>query len=154
MAALVCSASTPAEVNLGAGSPITVLQIQAPANQRLRLVSWSVAFDATTTSTPVEVRLLRQTSSGTMSPTTPAKLDDSLGEAVQTTASYNAVAEPLNTGEVLEVKEVHPSSRYEKKYPVRGRGAVIVGGGDRLGIECRGPATGGVSCRAEIIFEE
>src|SRR5437867_4031807 len=106
MAALIASASTPGEVALSFGFATTVLQIKAPANQRLRLVSWSVSFDSTTSSTPVEVRLLRQTSSGTMSAVTPTKLDDSAAETVQTTASYGASAEPSNSGEVLEVKEV------------------------------------------------
>jgi hypothetical protein len=84
-----------------------------------------------------------------MSALTPVKLDDSLAETLQTTSQHTATAEPT-AGDVVDVVEVHPQSGYEIIYPLGQE--VIIGGGDRLGIECTAPA--GVNVRAKIVFEE
>lgn len=139
-----------AEVALSAATAKTVLQVVAAANHRVKVLSWGVYFDGTSSSAePVQVRLLRQTTAGTMSALTPTKRDDSIGETLQTTAQHTASAEPT-AGDVLEAKEVHPQAGYEKIYPFGGE--VIIGGGDRLGIECTAPAS--VNARCEIVFEE
>ena len=57
--------------------------------------------------------------------------------------------EPTST-DVVELKEVHPQSGYEKIYPQGGE--VILDGGTRLGIECTAQAAVNVS--AEMVFEE
>jgi hypothetical protein len=138
------------EIALSAATAKTILQIVAPANHRLKVESWGVFFDGvSTTAEPVQVRLLRQTTAGTMSALTPVKLDDSIGETLQTTAQHTATAEPT-AGDVLDILEVHPQHGYEIFYPLGQE--VIVGGGDRLGIECTAPAT--VSVRGKIRYEE
>ncbi|HYE76967.1 MAG TPA: hypothetical protein VEI97_03180 [bacterium] len=149
MAAFQGSATT-AEIALSAATAKTIIQLVAASNHRVKLLSWGVYFDGTsTTAEPVQVRLLRQTTAGTMTSLTPVKRDDSIGETLQTTAQHTATAEPT-AGDVLEVKEVHPQMGYEKIYPFGGE--VIIGGGDRLGIEVTAPAV--VNVRAEMAFEE
>jgi hypothetical protein len=142
--------ATTAEIALTAATAKTVIQLVAAANHRIKILSWGVYFDGTsTTAEPVQVRLLRQTTAGTMSALTPTKRDDSIADTLLTTAQHTATAEPT-AGDIIEVKEVHPQMGYEKIYPFGGE--VIVGGGDRIGVECTAPA--GVNVRAEIVFEE
>lgn len=149
MAALQFAATT-AEVALSAAAAKTVLQVVAPANHRVKVLRWGVFFDGTSvTGEPVQVRLLRQTTAGTMSANTPQKLDGSLAESILSTAQDNASAEPT-AGGVLDAIEVHPQGGYEMVFPP-GQEPVIPGGG-RLGIECTAPAA--VNCRAKLVCEE
>jgi hypothetical protein len=142
--------ATTAEIALSAATAKTVIQLVAATNHRVKILSWGVYFDGVSpTAEPVQVRLLRQTTAGTMSALTPTKRDDSIADTLLTTAQHTATAEPT-AGDVLEVKEVHPQGGYEKIYPFAGE--PIVGGSDRLGIEVTAPAT--VNCRAELVFEE
>lgn len=139
-----------AEVALAAATAKTVIQIVAPANHRLRIMRWGVAFDGvSTTGEPVQVELIRQTTAGTMSALTPAPLDDSLSETLLTTAQHTATVEPTSTS-VLDSLEVHPQDRHEILYPWGQE--PIVGGSDRVGIRCTAPAI--VNVRAKIVWEE
>lgn len=149
MAAFQGQAAT-AEITLTAATAKTVLQLVAAANHRVKLLSWGVFFDGTsTTAEPVQVRLLRQTTAGTMSALTPTKRDDSIADSLLTTAQHTATVEPT-AGDLMEAIEVHPQQGYQAFYPLGGE--VIIGGGDRLGIECTAPS--GVNVRATAIFEE
>ena len=149
MAAFDFSATT-TEIALTAATAKTVLQIVAAANHRVRGKGWGVFFDGTsTTAEPVQVRLLRQTTAGTMSALTLTKRDDSIADTLLTTAQHTATAEPT-AGDVLEVVEVHPQQSYEKWWPMGSE--IIIGGGDRLGVECTAPA--GVNVRAVFYGEE
>jgi hypothetical protein len=142
--------ATTAEIALTAATAKTIMQLVAASNHRVKLLEWGVYFDGTsTTAEPVQVRLLRQTTAGTMSSLTPTKNDDSLAETLQTTAQHTATAEPT-AGDVLAVLEVHPQMGYEKIFPLGSE--VIIGGGDRLGIECTAPAA--VNVRGYMKFEE
>jgi hypothetical protein len=149
MSAFFGQAST-AEIALTAATAKTVIQLVAATNHRVRLIAWSVFFDGvSTTEAPVQVRLLRQTTAGTMTALTPTKRDDSIADTLLTTAQHTATAEPT-AGDVLEAIEVHPQSGYQVYYPMGGE--VIIGGGDRVGIECTAPSA--VNVRAMFIFEE
>jgi len=149
MAKLRAIAQT-AEVALAAASAKTVLQVVAAANHRVSVEGWGVFFDGTSvTGEPVQVRLLRQSTAGTMSALTPVKLDGSLGETLQTTALHTATVEPT-AGDVVDVIECHPQGGYEKLFPM-GQEVILAGAG-RLGIECTSPAN--VNVRAKLIFEE
>ncbi len=149
MSAFLISLTT-AEIALTAATAKTVLQAVAAANHRVRCLGWGVFFDGTSSSAePVQVRLLRQTTAGTMSALTPTKLDDSLAETILTTAQHTATVEPT-AGDVLDVIEVHPQQGYEIRYPMGQE--PIIGGGDRLGIECTAPAN--VNVRAKLLLEE
>lgn len=149
MSAFIGTATT-AEIALSAATAKTVLQLVAPSNHRLKVLAWGVYFDGISGSAePVQVRLIRQTTAGTMSALTPVKVDDSLAESLQATAQHTATAEPT-AGDVLKGIEVHPQSGYEEHCPFGQE--YIVGGGDRVGIECTAPAT--VNVRAWMRFEE
>lgn len=148
MAGLDCVAQT-AEIALTAATAKTVLQLVAPANQRLKIKGWGVFFDGTSASAePVQARVLRQTTAGTMTSLTPVKTCAG-SETVQATAQHTATAEPT-AGDVLDVVEVHPQSGFEKQITPDMK--MEVPGGGRVGIECTAPA--GVNVRAKIFFEE
>ena len=149
MAGLRCAIQI-AETSLSAATAKTVMQLVAPANQRLKVARVGVFFNGTsTTAQPVQVRVLRQTSAGTMSALTPVKLNNSDGETIQSTAQQNASAEPT-ASDVYDVWEIHPQSGYDVMYPLGQE--LVVKGGDRLGIECTAQAT--VSVRAKMWYEE
>lgn len=148
MAGLICIAQT-AEVALTSATAETVMQLVAPTNQRLKLKRWGVFFDGVSSSAaPVQVRLLRQTTAGTMSSLTPVK-QVAGSETVQATAQHTATAEPT-ASDVIDAAEVHPQSGYEVIIPFDM--PIEVPGGGRIGIECTAPA--GVNVRAKMVFEE
>lgn len=138
-----------AEIALTAATAKTVLQLVAPANQRLIVKRWGVFFDGTTSSAePVQVRLLRQTTAGTMSALTPVRINAG-SETLQATAQHTATAEPT-ASDVLDVLEVHPQSGADIVFPLDMQ--LTVAGGTRLGVECTAPA--GVNVRAKMWYEE
>lgn len=140
---------TTAEVALAASTKKTVLQLTAPANQRLILKRWGIFFDGVDPlAAPVEVELLFQTTAGTLSSLTPVKLTPG-SETVQATAGYNATAEPT-AGDLVEAAEVHPQSGYEVIMPLGEE--IIIPGGSRIGITALAGAT--VNARAKMLFEE
>lgn len=148
MADLIAIAQT-AEIALSAATAKTVLQVIAPANHRVKIKGWAVYFDGvSTTAEPVQVRLLRQTTTGTMSALTPTKRGTE-SETVLTTAAHTATLEPT-AGDVLDICEVHPQQGYEVIFPLGDE--IKVPGGGRVGIECTAPAT--VNVRAKVVFEE
>lgn len=127
----------------------TLIQIVAAANHRVKILGFHISFDGTsTTPAPIAVRLLRQTTAGTMTSLTPVKWDDSIGETLQTTAQHTATAEPT-AGDVLFSANIQQSG-YEVIYPFGQE--PIVGGGDRVGLEVTAGAD--VNAFAWIRFEE
>ncbi len=148
MAGIIGVANT-AEVALTAATAKTVLQVVAAANQNSKIKEWGVFFDGvSSTAEPVQVRLLRQTTAGTMSSLTPVQRKGP-SVTLQTTAQHTATAEPT-AGNVLAAREVHPQSGYQEKFSYGDEPEFTNGG--RVGIECTAPA--GVNVRAEIVFEE
>jgi hypothetical protein len=149
MARFFVSATTD-EIALVSGTAKTVLQVGMPSNHRAPIIRWGVFFDGQSVSEePVQVRLLRQTSSGTMTTLDVRALDGSLSESPQMVAQYDASAEPTS-GNILDVVEVHPQTGYEMIYPLMQE--PIIDGGGRVGIECQ--ASAAVNVRAKIIAEE
>lgn len=139
MAGLLWTAKPTAEVSCPAATAKTVLQVTAPANQRLRIIGFGVYFDGTSVSAePVNVKLVRQSSAGTMSSVTPTKSDDSLPETIQSTASVDASAEPT-TGDVIKFINIHPQSGYEMASGVKDEDWIK--GGGRVGIIVTAPAS-------------
>jgi len=148
MAGIMASAKT-TEVALAATTLKTVLQLVAPSNQRLKILRWGIFFDGTSaTGEPVQVRLLRQTTAGTMSSLSPVNLG--VGSAtLQATAQHTATVEPT-AGDVLDIVEVHPQAGFETVFPFGSE--ILVPGGGRLGIDCYAADT--VNCIAKIVYEE
>ena len=122
-----------AEVSLSAGVAKTVLQIVATANHRSVIRSFSVhGKGIVSTDTPMRVRVLRQTTAGTMSAGTVVKNDDSDSETLQTSSQINASAEPT-AGDVIDVFEVHPQTGLIVMLPPGDE--IQVRGGQRVGFE-------------------
>lgn len=148
MAGIVYSVSTGA-LTLGAATPATAVQVLAATNQRLKIKGFSVAFNGTSaTSEPVVVRLLRQTTAGTMS-TGNKRVLNAASETPQSTATINATTNPT-AGDVLFETLVHPQGGVNIMFPPD----MIpeVPGGGRVGIELNAPA--GVDARTTMIVEE
>lgn len=142
--------ATTTEIALTAATAKTVIQLVAASNHRVLVTGWGVFFDGTSTvGEPAQVRVLKQTTAGTMSSLTPVKLNASDDETLQTTAQHTATAEPT-AGDVYDVIECHPQQGYEKMLPP-GMELVIVGG-QRMGIEVTAPAA--VNVRAKMFFNE
>lgn len=153
MANLNIAVTTEGEIALAAaGTAKTMLQIVAPAQQRLDLRAISVGFDGVNPSAEAfTIELLRQTTAGTMSSATPVK-DSAGSETIQTTAQKNATAEPT-AGDVLNRWEHHPQSgSFVEKFDKR---EIEIPGGTRLGLRVTCP-TGGTpgNCAATMKLEE
>ena len=145
----IFAVSKTAEVALSAATAKTIVQLVAPTNHRVKLLGWGVSFDGvSTTAEPVLVRLLRQTTAGTMRALTPVQLRP-VAETIQSTSQHTATAEPT-AGDVLDIQEVHPQTGYEKM-STQGQ-EFVLGGGGRVGIECTAPAT--VNVVGKLFFEE
>jgi hypothetical protein len=128
----------------------TILQLVAASNHGVVVDEWSISFEGTSnTATPIQVRVLRQTTAGTMSALTLVKDPDDTDETLQTTAQHTATAEPT-AGDVLFIELVHPQTGYTWQAPF-GR-HVKVGGGDRLGVEVTAGAN--VDCVVRAAGEE
>ena len=128
----------------------TLIQLVAPSNHRLKILEWGVFFDGTSaTDAPIIVDILRQSTAGTSASLTLVKWNDSDDETLQATALQDFSAEPT-AGDILESKEVHPQSGYEKIYPL-GQELIVKGGG-RIGL--RVTAGANVNALAYIKYEE
>lgn len=140
--------ANPGEISSGT-SEKTVLQIVAPTNQRLKIKSWGIFCKGiVATDAPLRVRLLRQTTSGTMTAHTLIKRGI-YTETIQSSAQHTATAEPT-AGDILAIREVHPQGGY---YEISPQGEEIkVPGGGRVGIEVLSGVS--ISVVPEIVFEE
>lgn len=120
-------------------SATTLLQLVAPANQRVAVKQVSVGFDGVVnTNTPVLVQLIRQTTAGTTSSpsaTIKSKADD-ISTAVQSTVQDGFTAEPTY-GDLLWSITVHPQTGCIFPLPIPGE--IIVKGGGRLALVCTAP---------------
>jgi len=125
---------TTSEIICPANSPKTILQIMTPSSHhRIEGLGWGIYFDSTSVQAqPAQVRLLRQTTIGTMSGIAPLLDDAGLPETIQSSAAVNATAEPT-AGGVLKRIEVHPQTGYEYLWPIGF--AQPIRGGERIGIE-------------------
>lgn len=148
MAGVLFGAVTP-EIATGT-SLITLLQIIAAANQRVKIKELSVSFaGVVNTNQPILVKVVRQTTGGTMSALTPKKWNESDGETLQTTAQSSATSEPTTT-DVIMSEEVHPQTGYTWQAPFGGE--IIIKGGNRLGISVTAANT--TSAVARVVGEE
>lgn len=150
MARGFCSVSTEGKIALSAASAKTVLQLVAPAQQRVALRSVYVSFDASSSAQPVEIVLMKQTTAGTMSSASPVKDDKGPSFTIQTTAQKNATVEPT-AGDVLRRYLVHPQAGLERVFGGPGD-EIVLDAGERIGLQINAPA--GVNTDAGFTFEE
>lgn len=150
MAGLRVTAENSAAQALSAATAKTILQLNTPANQRIKIQRVGIFFDgASTTAVPVLCRLVIATTAGTASALTLNKLVSSDSETIQTTATENATVEPTKTT-LLDQWLIHPQMGIDITYAM-GQEKIVVGGG-RVALEITAPAV--VNVRAKLDFEE
>jgi len=128
----------------------TMVQIIAPANQRLLVHEISISFDGTSnTAEPIRVQVVRQTSAGTATTLTLVKWNDDDTETIQTTATNNATVEPTSTDVVMQ-EQVHPQGGFN--WQAQYGKAIVVPGGGRLAIAVKSGAV--VNGAVRMLVEE
>jgi len=113
----------------------TMLQVTAPANQRIKVKEWSISYDGVVQTNPgIFVEIERQTSAGLGGDViTGKKLDDDIAETVQSTGLELIDGTTAPTpGDVLMSEQVHPQGGYTWRAAFGEE--IIVKGGERLGI--------------------
>lgn len=132
---------------LAATTAEVVLRVNAATDRPVDVAEIGVSFNGVdNTAVPVLVELLRLADNGTMTAVTPVKQNDSLAEGIGATAAKPDSAEPT-TGDVLRTWYVHPQTGLVEVFPPDAR--PVVGGGDRIGIQCTAPA--GVTCNVYLV---
>lgn len=144
MAGLSCAFS-PGAITLTTGTPRTVLQILAPTNQRIQLVSFALSFVGNTAGYPVVIRLLKQTSAGTMTTGTPVLLLPG-SETPQAGIFHSATGTEPTASDVYEDWTCQPTGNL--LIPL----SILVPGGGRVGLECNSPV--GVNVRPTLKWWE
>ncbi len=130
----------------------TILQLVAASNHRVKILGWGISFNGlSVTEEPIKVILKRSSSAGTSAAGTVVQVDDSIAETLQTASRISFTAEPT-VGDELETKFIHPQGWFEKIYP-EGK-EIILGGGDRIGLETTTAAAVTPECSAFFHFEE
>lgn len=123
---------------LAASTARTVLQVVAPANQKLYLAKLSGGFYGVSgTDNPVRVRVLKQTTAGTGRATlTLTKRNSQQTETLQATATvWQASATEPTAGEVLLQLPIHPQGNFVLSLLDDQGNPLVLNGGERLGIE-------------------
>jgi hypothetical protein len=120
MAGLIYEVNVPQNA-LTAATPTVVGYITAPTNQRVKLKAYGFFFDGTTNSaTPVEIKLARPATVGTLTPGgTALKTEPGLPETVQSVVGLAASVQPtLAANTVYKTITVHPQLGYEYIAPL------------------------------------
>jgi hypothetical protein len=145
--------------SLTGGTGLTVLNIVAPTNQRIKVLAYGFYFDGTSNSaTPVQAIIARPTSAGTYTSILPVPIEQECTEVFQGLYNYkNTGTEPTYTapssgasGNIMKTFTVHPQLGYEYLAPL-GQEDIIKGGG----LFCvQLNAAAGVNVRGYIKVEE
>ncbi len=121
-----------ANIAVAASTTLTVLQLVAPANQRLRVVSpWASFSGVVAADAPIQVQIVYQSTAGTMSALTIVKNNPGQAETLQATAQHTATVEPTLVSVSWNIY-VPPTMGYEKLVPLGDE--YWVDGGDRIAI--------------------
>jgi hypothetical protein len=152
MAGLRCSLDIPSKA-ITATTPTTFAFLTAPTNQRVKVLGYGFYFDGTVnTNQPVEIKLARPTSVGTLTTGgTAIKDEPGMAETVQTVVGLAASAEPTLTASlVYKTIAVHPQLGYEFLAPM-GQEAQLAGGTYWVASI---NAPNAVDIRGYVLFEE
>ena len=148
MANIIATVYT-AEIALAAATTKTLLQITAPANQRVKILRYGVSFDGVSaTGAPVQIYAGKQTGVWTGTANVPTRVTPGT-ETVQTTAK-DAMTVEGTQGVRVDATHVHPQSSYIRDLAYGQE--VILAGGEMFGISVNADAI--VNAKAFIEFEE
>ena len=135
-------------------SAVTVLQIVAPTNQRLRVIAYEISFDGTNSANvPANVIIERQTGGTfTNSAVAPKKVNDpsGTGETLQAVGKTVQTVAPTD-GDILHNLTV-PVFGGLFVYPLPPGQEDMIPGGTILGIKVSAGAT--VNCYVTVRYEE
>ena len=154
MAGILLTAQTPPILLPNPSAKKTLLQVEAPTNQRLLVKEVSISFNGdSTTDRPIVVKVERQNDAGTMTSLTPQRLDPGVAETPQSSVTQNATAEPT-AGELLISEFVHPQLGYTWRADLTI--PLTVQGAGRLAVAISGLPSGAVDLWgvARMILEE
>ena len=139
------------EITMGASATRTVLSIVAATNQRVlvRSIRLLGKQPAGGTDTPIKIRCTRAGTGGTTSALTPAKVDPSDSETLQTTAK-TYTAEPSAVTDAGFLWEVQPQAAIEEFLPIGEE--IKIPGGTQLNWEAT--TTSGATLAITVGYEE
>jgi len=132
----------------------TLLQLHNDNVGTAKIVEWGISFDGiSSTATPARVKLIRQTTGGTMTQRGAGVKYDS--SRTDSNASYRvkATAEPTLTADIYELHQVTPTGGLlVKQYPL-GR-EITLNAGERLGLVVTAGPNSAASALGYIVWEE
>jgi hypothetical protein len=151
----ILAAATTAKIAITTSDTFRLLQIAAPANQRLKIKKWSVWFDEETGDATPAIPLVvkagkHSASTGGSALTINRKSTGS--ETLQASALHTLTTSTLVD---IETKIVNAQTGYEVMYAPGEE--PILAGGEKFGIEVTSGATvstGGLNAIASIEYEE
>lgn len=151
MGSLYSVASAPAALSASATKSLALLN---PADDKIRLVQFSVAFDNSTAATAVRVDVYRTTTVGTPAgtSTTPVKGDPG-DAAAETTALTNLTTEPTAVELLDSFYLPQAAGVFTLQYPL-GREPIGAAAGQRIGIRAVTPASLTPNAVVTAWFEE
>lgn len=134
---------------IAASTAETILMVVAGSSKRVKVRRWGISFNGVdVTDAAVQVQLMRFSSNGTSSSSTPTKLDES--EVASLAAVRTAFSAEPTTGDIIESHFVTPAggNLVEVYYD----DAPVVGVNGRIGI--RVLAADAVNVSGFLVFEE
>lgn len=132
MAGIKFSVKPAAVVACVASTADTIIQLTAPANQRVIVDTIVVSFNGITAADPpILVQVLLQTDVGSGGTSvTPVKSEQSLSETIQSTCVSGPTTEPTGTT-VYHSEHIHEQGGVVLAIPRR---SIVIKGGERLGV--------------------
>ena len=141
-------------VSLTGGTAQTLIQIVAPTNQRLKIMSWKLSFNGTNSAnTPALCQIERQTGGiFTNTAVAPVKTNDptGTGETLQASSKTAVTSEPT-VGDILDqfYEPVFGGFIGQQSTPSQ---EILVPGGTLLGFQVNAPQS--VSATLTVFYEE
>ena len=131
----------------------TMIQLVTSANEQAIVVEFGICFDGSTATTPIEVRLARQTTAGTSSAGTPVKWDPADATTPQTTTLTGfSSTEPTTTDILGRWFVAANNGLFVMQYPLGREPKIALSG--RLGLITVSPASVTPNCLAYMVYEE
>lgn len=132
----------------------TLIQVHNSSVGQAKVIEWGISFDGiSSTATPARVKLIRQTTGGTMTQVGKGVKYDSNTTASNASFRIGATAEPTLTADIYELHQVTPTGGLlVKQYPL-GR-ELTLNAGERLGLVVTAGPSSVASALGYIVWEE
>lgn len=132
----------------------TLLQLRAGLAREARLIEWGISFDGiTSAATPARVKLIRQTTGGTMTQVGAGIKWNSNDTASSGSYRVKATSEPTLSTDIYEIHQLTPTGGLlVKQYPL-GR-ELQLNPGERLGFCVTAGPSSAASALCYAVWEE